>query len=153
MSLEELNRLLTQNENKALHLMLPDSGQPPVAFHVTDAGTLSRSLMDCAGHFHRAQACLLQAVQGTEEEHRLAAHKLRCTLQRAAPVALPTEANHYDVEIEYEQGTVSHYPVERCTVEPEALIFHLRRRPMHYRSPRAETAPPPPRQSSLPNCC
>lgn len=55
-------------------------------------------------------------------DHRLDAAKLAGILRLAAPML---KATALPVEVEYEEGRVSQFPVTAAEVTPSGLLFHL----------------------------
>jgi hypothetical protein len=124
MKLHELQSTLRAHPGHALHFILPDGRRLPAHVHVTEAGHVARRFVDCGGTFRTSESCLLQAWTGREHDdgHRLPAGKLAKILEIAAPV-LPS--GDLPVEIEFEAGVVSQYPVDEVAVGSAELTLRL----------------------------
>ena len=106
-TLAALKSALGAAPGAALALTLPDGSPVPVRFHVTEVGRVSKRFVDCGGTRRESDVCLMQVWLGDDEDHRLSPEKLLRILASAADLlddALP-------VEIEYEHGLLSQYPV------------------------------------------
>jgi hypothetical protein len=124
MNLNELTSHLRSHPGHALNFVLPN-GQPlPVHFHVTEAGHVTKRFVDCGGTFRTVESCVLQAWTGREHDdgHRLAAGKLAKILEIAGPI-LPS--GEVPVEVEFESGVVSQFPIEEIAVGEAALTIRL----------------------------
>ncbi len=122
MNVGEFQSLLAKHPNAALHLMLPDGDFVPAHFHVTEVGRVQKDFIDCGGTTRSATSCLLQVWVAKDTDHRLAAGKLAGILQMAAPLL---KSDALPVEVEYENGSVSQFPVGGAEVTPAGLLFHL----------------------------
>jgi hypothetical protein len=122
MTLEEFVHVLTDNPSAAIHLMLPDRSFVPAHFHVTEVGRVHRDFIDCGGTVRSATACVLQVWVADDTEHRLDTSKLARILQLAAPLLKTMDL---PLEVEYEIGVVSQYPVAAIEITPSGLLLHL----------------------------
>lgn len=122
MTLDAFLAVLLQNRSAAIHLMLPDLSFVPAHFHITEVGRVHKDFVDCGGTRRDTTACVLQVWVAQDVDHRLDTTKLAGILQVAAPLlslgALP-------VEVEYEVGAVSQFPVTAAEVTPSGVLFHL----------------------------
>lgn len=107
---------LTQHPSASLQLVLPDRSFVPAWFHVTEVGRVQKDFIDCGGTTRSTTACVVQVWVANDTQHRLDAGKLAHILRLAGPLM---QSADLPVEVEYEQGVVSQYPVE--TVEATAL--------------------------------
>ena len=121
MTVDELIGLLTVNPT-ALHLMLPDGSFVPAHFHVTEVGRVQKDFIDCGGTTRSATSCLLQVWVAADTDHRLGTTKLANILSLAAPLL---RSGELPVEVEYENGVVSQYPVSFAEVTPAGVLLHL----------------------------
>src|SRR5262249_23459395 len=64
----------------------------------------------------------LQMWVADDTDHRLDAGKLAKIVRLAAPVLKATDL---PVEVEYEAGVVSQYPLVAAEVTPSGVLFHL----------------------------
>jgi hypothetical protein len=124
MKLHELKAHLRAHPDHALNFILPDGRRLPAHVHVTEAGHVTKRCVDCGGTFRTEESCVLQAWTGREHDdgHRLPAGKLAKILEIAAPI-LPS--GELPVEIEFETGVVSQYPVESVAAGPTELALQL----------------------------
>jgi hypothetical protein len=122
MTVDELLPVLSDNADAALHVMLPSGEFVPAHFHVTEVGRVQKDFIDCGGTVRSAAACVLQVWVADDTDHRLAAGKLAKIVRLAAPVL---EATDLPVEVEYEVGAISQYPLTAAEVTPSGVLFHL----------------------------
>jgi hypothetical protein len=122
MTVGELTRLLARDPHAALHLMLPDGDFVPAHFHVTEVGRVQKDFIDCGGTTRSATSCLVQVWVAADTDHRLSAGRLAGILSMAAPLL---KSDALPVEVEYESGVVSQYPLAGAEVTPSGLLFHL----------------------------
>jgi hypothetical protein len=121
-NLDAFLAVLTGNPDAALHLMLPDGSFIPAHFHVTEVGRVQKDFIDCGGTRRSSSACVLQVWVADDTGHRLDTTKLAKVIQIGAPL-FPSLAT--PVEVEYEQGAVSQYPVQQAEVTPSGVLLHL----------------------------
>ena len=122
MKLSEFKKVLETNRDKPFSMQLPDGGAIPISFHVTEVGLVTKTFVDCGGKVHSTQTCQLQAWVGEDVDHRLVAGKIADIVKLAAGI-IPSD--DIDVEIEYEDATISQYPVESLEVSDDAVVVHL----------------------------
>lgn len=122
MTLDAFLDVLSRNPGVALHLMLPDGSFVPSHFHVTEVGRVQKDFIDCGGTLRSSTSCVLQVWVADDTEHRLDSTKLAGILGLAAPVLRGTAL---PVEVEYEDGRVSQFPVAAAEVTPGGILFHL----------------------------
>ena len=122
MKLSEFKKVLETNRGKPFSMQLPDGGAIPISFHVTEVGLVTKTFVDCGGKVHSTQTCQLQAWVGEDVDHRLVAGKIADIVKLAAGI-IPSD--DIDVEIEYEDATISQYPVESLEVSDDAVVVHL----------------------------
>jgi hypothetical protein len=122
MLLSEFTRSLAAAPDRPLHLMLPSGEFVPAHFHVTEVGRVRKDFIDCGGTTRSSTACVVQVWVATDADHRLTAGKLAGILQLAAPLL---NGEDPPVEVEYEAGVVSQYPVAGAEATPAGVLFHL----------------------------
>ena len=122
MKLSQFKTLLQDNRDKGFRLVLPDNNAVPISFHITEVAFVQKTFIDCGGTMRETRTCQLQAWIGPDEDHRIAAGKMADVLGRAAGF-LPSE--DLDLEIEYEAGAISQYPVAEAVVSGEFVTLHL----------------------------
>lgn len=113
---------LAANPAAPLHLMLPDQSFVPAHFHVTEVGRVQKDFIDCGGTTRSTAACVLQVWVAQDTDHRLDTTKLAKIVRLAAPLL---KGDELPVEVEYENGVVSQYPVTAAEVTPEGVLLHL----------------------------
>jgi hypothetical protein len=122
MTVDALLNVLAANPAAALHLMLPDGDFVPAHFHVTEVGRVQKDFIDCGGTVRSSTACVLQVWVADDRDHRLDTTKLAGIMRLAAPLLKTTDL---PVEVEYEDGRVSQFPVSAAEVTPSGVLFHL----------------------------
>jgi len=122
MKLSEFQTHLLQHPNHALTFLLPDGGLIPAHFHITEAGRVDKSFIDCGSTIRTTATCSLQAWVADDLDHRFTPGKLAGVLKVAAPLF---RGDDLDVEIEYEDGFLSQFPVLQAATEGQSLVFHL----------------------------
>jgi hypothetical protein len=122
MKLKDFKSLLEANRNKQFLIQLPNQNQVPVSFHITEVGQVSKTFIDCGGKVHSVQTCQLQAWVGDDIDHRIETDKMADILKIAASI-VPND--DIDLEIEYEDTSISQYPVEDFTVTDDAVVLNL----------------------------
>ncbi len=122
MNLSNFRRALARDPNAALHVMLPDGDFVPAHFHVTEIGRVHKQFVDCGGTERESTTCVVQAWVAADTEHRLTAGKLAKIVELAAPILKDDDMS---VEIEYEAGVISQYPLGGVEVTPAGLLLML----------------------------
>jgi len=125
MKLSQLTDLLQSHPQKHFHLVLPGANAVPVSFHITEVGHVTKKFIDCGGRVHTVQRCQLQAWLGTDTDHRLLAGKMAGVLGMAGAKGVLPVGEDLDVEFEYEDKTISQYPVGDYTVTDKAVVLSL----------------------------
>lgn len=122
MTLKEFQSVLTECPNAPIQWMLPDGAFIPAHFHVTEVGRVHKDFIDCGGTVRSATSCVLQVWVADDKDHRLSSAKLTKILGLAAPLLGPEDL---PVEVEYEAGVLSQYPLTSCELTNSGLVFHL----------------------------
>jgi hypothetical protein len=122
MTVDQLLTVLSDRTEAELHLMLPGGEFVPAHFHVTEVGRVQKDFIDCGGAVRSTAACVLQVWVADDADHRLVAGKLAQILRLATPVLKTTDL---PVEVEYEAGVMSQYPLTTAEVTPSGVLFHL----------------------------
>lgn len=104
----EFTSLLSALGDKPVRFVLPDGGRIPDHAHITEVGRVDREFLDCGGERRKTSFCCLQAWVADDTEHRLPARKLAAIIGRALE---PLGLESLPVEIEYEDGVISQFPV------------------------------------------
>jgi Family of unknown function (DUF6428) len=122
MKVSEFRDHLTKAPEGELCFILPDGGRIPVHAHITEVGRTDRRFLDCGGTIRSVSSCTLQAWVAEDTEHRLLPGSLITILGKAAPVL---ETDDLEVEIEYEDGFLSQFPVVEANQAEGLLLFRL----------------------------
>lgn len=122
MKVSEFRRHLQATPNLELRFVLPDGGHIPAHAHITEVGRTDRRFLDCGGTLRKVASCTLQAWVADDVDHRLKPGSLVTILGKAEPIL---ETDELDVEIEYEDGFLSQFPVIAAQVREGFLEFHL----------------------------
>lgn len=122
MTLAEFKSLLNANREKAFRLRLPDESAVPVSFHITEVALMRKKFIDCGGTFRESETCQLQAWVGPDADHRIASGKLADILGLAAKFLTDETVS---LEIEYENATISQYPIAGADVSDDAVTLQL----------------------------
>lgn len=122
MKLTEFKRHLTSSPNHQLRFVLPDGGLIEPHAHITEVGRIDKKFIDCGGTVRSLSHCSLQAWVADDTDHRLAPERLASIIDKAAPILGEEDL---DVEIEYQDGLISQFPVAGVEVSGDALLFLL----------------------------
>ncbi len=118
----ELKAALEGSPDAALHVRLPDGDFVPAHFHVTEVGRVRKDFIDCGGTTRSSTTCQLQLWVADDTHHRLSAGKLAGILRAGETVLGPEPL---PVEVEYEGGLLSQFPLEAVRPTPSGLLFLL----------------------------
>jgi hypothetical protein len=122
MTVETLLNALTKHTGQPIHLMLPDGDFVPAHFHVTEVGRVQKDFIDCGGTIRSSTTCVLQVWVADDVDHRLESTKLAKIIQLGLPLLQSTDL---PVEVEYESGVVSQFPLGQIEVTPAGLLLNL----------------------------
>lgn len=122
MNLTEFTSRLTAHPGAELRFVLPDGDVVPAHFHITEVGRIDKAFIDCGGTIHRTSHCQLQAWVADDVDHRFLPGGLAKVIAGAAPLL---KSDDLPVEIEYEDCSISQYPVESAALADGALVFQL----------------------------
>jgi hypothetical protein len=122
MKTSEFKQYLEEYPHHQLRFVLPDDDVIPAHVHITEAGRIDKIFVDCGGTVRKVSNVTLQAWVADDVGHRLLPGKLAGILGVAAPIFA---SDDLDVEIEYEDCSISQFPVLAASVEHEALTFRL----------------------------
>ena len=124
MKLSEFKAQLGVHPDAQVVIALPDGGTVPRHYHVTEVGHVAKKFVDCGGKFRAAESCVLQTWTASDRDdgHRLTAGKLHFILGLADSI-LPS--GDLPVEVEYEEGVISQFPVGEITFGGSELTVHL----------------------------
>jgi len=122
MKLSEFRDLLRRHPDHQLTLVLPDGGRIAAHAHITEVGRVDKHFIDCGGTTRHVAACSLQAWVDDDIEHRLVPSKLARIVDLAEPLF---RGDDLDVEVEYEDGFISQFPVLEAGAAEGELVFRL----------------------------
>jgi hypothetical protein len=122
MNVIELKSCLQASPDHNVSILLPDGDRVPRHFHVTEVGHVTKKFVDCGGTFRSSETCVLQTLVGSDDHHRLTAGRLAHILDLAKPV-LPIA--DLPVEIEYEDGVISQFPLQDIMEEGASFALRL----------------------------
>lgn len=124
MNLSEFKDQLTTHPDRKVAIALPDGSLVPAHYHVTEVGHVAKKFVDCGGKFRSSDVIVLQTYFGSpaDDGHRLHAGRLAQILGLARPI-IPSD--DLPVEIEYEDGVISQYPLAGVAVDGEAVTLQL----------------------------
>jgi hypothetical protein len=122
MNIREFREALARSAGATIHFMLPDGEFVPAHFHITEVGRVRKDFIDCGGTVRQTTSCLFQVWVADDVEHRLNTSKLAQIVSVATPLL---GADDLPVEVEYESGAISQYPVSAVEFTPAGLLFHL----------------------------
>ena len=94
----------------AVNFKLPDGLVVPQHFHVTEVGLVTKHFIDCGGVERKETVVNFQLWEAGDYDHRLAPHKFLRILDISRKVL--GDADHLDIEVEYQQGTLSKFGLE-----------------------------------------
>jgi hypothetical protein len=122
MTITEFKEHLRRHPEATLRFQLPDGGLIPAHAHVTEVGRVDKTFVDCGGTVRQLNSCLLQTWVADDTDHRLTPGKLADILDRAAAILRSEEL---PVEIEFEDGFVSQFPVNAVETVDDTLLFSV----------------------------
>ena len=122
MTVKEFRIALADNPGATMHWMLPDKSFVPVHYHITEVGRVQKDFIDCGGTVRSTKACVLQVWVANDADHRLETTKLASIMDIAGPLL---QSDELPVEVEYEEGVISQYPIGGMEVTPSGLLFYL----------------------------
>ncbi len=105
-----------------LHLMLPTGEFIAAHFHVTEVGRVQKDFLDCGGTRRSSVTCVLQVWVADDVAHRLTSGRLLQILTLADDLFGP---NDLPVEVEYDAGVISQYPLTAVESTPGGLLLTL----------------------------
>lgn len=122
MTIKELKKILEDNPESSMHWMLPDKGFVPKHYHITEVGRVQKDFVDCGGTVRNKKTCTLQVWVADDTDHRLFTTKLLSILKMAESLF---DSEEIPVEIEYEEGVISQYPIGGFEITPSGPLFYL----------------------------
>jgi hypothetical protein len=122
MTLDGLVAVLSAHPGTAIRLLLPDDSFVPDHFHITEVGRVQKDFIDCGGAIRNSVTCVLQAWVANDVSHRLNTTRLSSIIEKGIPLLGSTDV---PLEIEYDHGVISQYPVLGSDVTPQGVVLRL----------------------------
>lgn len=122
MTVREFRQVLDDHPGALMHWMLPDRSFVPVHYHITEVGRVQKDFVDCGGTIRSTTSCVLQVWVANDVDHRLHTDKLSAIIRTAGPLL---RSDDLPVEVEYEEGVLSQYPVGGVETTPSGLLVTL----------------------------
>lgn len=124
MKLAELKTLVRAHPDRIVSVSLPDGRLVLAHFHLTEVAHVAKRFVDCGGTLRTNETCLLQLWTGSPKDdgHRLTGERFVHILDLAKPVL---GSDDLPVEIEYEDRTISQFPIETIVLDGEELRVRL----------------------------
>ena len=119
---KRLKLVLGENPGKGVQLVWPGGEAVPQHFHVTEIGGVRKDFIDCGGTQRVNSTCLIQCWVATDVDHRIGTKKVLKIVEMGEKVLA---GDFLPVEIEYEEGVISQYPLDDLEVTNEAVVFRL----------------------------
>ena len=122
MTVRQLRKILEENPGANMHWMLPDRTFVPDHYHITEVGRVQKDFIDCGGTVRSKKSCTLQVWVADDTEHRLETDKLSKIMEAAQTILGDDDL---PVEVEFEDGTISQYPIGGMEITPKGPLFYL----------------------------
>lgn len=122
LTIKDFLTAIENNPDARMHWMLPDKSFVPAHYHITEVGKVQKDFIDCGGTVRSKKTCMLQIWVANDLDHRLETTKLASIMKVALPLL---ESDDLPVEVEYEEGAISQYPVGGMEVTPSGILFYL----------------------------
>lgn len=107
MKLSEIKNYLLAAES--VNFKLQDGTYVPEHFHVTEVGLVTRNFIDCGGTVRKEEIANFQLWDADDFEHRLKPKKLLDIIALSEKVL---GMGDFDVEVEYQSGTIGRYDLD-----------------------------------------
>ena len=120
----------------------------PLHAHITEVGRVDKTFLDCGATVRKVSYLCLQSWVADDVDHRLPAGKLVEIIERAGPIL---GMDDLDVELEYEDGLISQFPVISITEESGTFIIGLGVK--HTDCLAKEICLPPSKEDEAAPCC
>lgn len=122
MELIQLLDVLKNHPDRSMQIVLPTGTSVPAHFHVTEVGHVQKRFVDCGGTLRSSASCLLQVWVANDLDHRLDSTKLSKIIEKGLGLF---DNQQIPVEIEYEQGVLSQYPLQSIEIIDTGLVLHV----------------------------
>jgi len=148
MKTSDLKTILRNHPKYHLAFILPSGKSIPIHAHITEVGRVDKTFLDCGATIRKISCLSLQSWVADDTDHRLPAEILADIIDRAAPIL---GEDDLDVEIEYEDGFITQFPVESAKQQGDLLVFTLGTK--HTDCLAKEICLPPPKDDEGSSCC
>ena len=125
MNIKSFNKILAENPDSSISIMLPSGEFVASHFHITEVGKSTKQFVDCGGTKREAINGILQVWVATDTHHRLNTTKL-AKIMKAASSFLTDDLS---IIVEFGEETISQYPLGDVEVTPKGLLFILGNKP------------------------
>jgi Family of unknown function (DUF6428) len=122
MNISEFKIHLQRHPDHELRFVLPDGDVIAAHAHITEAGRVDKTFIDCGGTLRKTSTCSLQAWVADDVDHRLKPGRLAGVMNLAAPIF---GADDLPIEVEYEDCSISQFPVLEVREAEGVLSFQL----------------------------
>ena len=122
MTTNQFCSVLESHPGELMHWMLPNKSFVPRHYHITEVGRVQKDFIDCGGTVRSLNSCLLQVWVADDADHRLDTTKLLGIMKAAGHIF---KLDDLPMEVEYEDGSVSQYPIGGVESTPSGLLFYL----------------------------
>jgi hypothetical protein len=122
MELIQLLEVLKNHPDRSMKIVLPNGTAIPAHFHVTEVGHVQKRFVDCGGTLRSSASCLLQIWVANDLDHRLDTTKLNKIIEKGLGLF---DNQQIPIEIEYEQGVLSQYPLQSIQIDDGGLVFQV----------------------------
>ena len=120
MKLTEIKSLLELNPTKRINFEICGK-RIPSHFHITEAGKIKKSFVDCGGNVREKISCAIQIWVANDFEHRVDSEKFLKILKFADRFF--SEQENPEMEIEYGEEVISQYQIESFRINHEQICF------------------------------
>jgi hypothetical protein len=125
LNIADLKRELKKHPAANVRFVLPTAEPIPAHAHVTEVARIDKRFIDCGGTLRNDSVCRLQTWSSDDVDHRLTAEKLAKILDKAAPLL---QSEELDVDVEYEIGFVSQFPIASVEASSTEITLRLKER-------------------------
>jgi len=122
MNITEFKAHLQRHPDHELRFVLPDGDVIAAHAHITEAGRVDKTFIDCGGTVRKTSICTLQAWVAEDVDHRLKPGKLAGIMSLAEPIF---HGDDLPMEIDYEDCSISQFPVLEVREVNGVLSFQL----------------------------
>jgi hypothetical protein len=122
MNLFELKRALADAGEAVVRFRLPDGSLVAPHAHITEAGLVTKSFVDCGGTARFERKCQLQSWVAEDIDHRLSASKLFSIIEKGKAILGPEDL---PVELEHDIGYATQFQVVSAEIQEGDLVIQV----------------------------